>query len=72
MATKTTTTANANGARYVASEIAYLARALKAPTLACRADPALTAVGLAGGDLTLQAGRQKLFMAPVLRTGAIG
>jgi hypothetical protein len=32
MATKTTTTANANGARNVASEIAYLARALKAPT----------------------------------------
>jgi hypothetical protein len=39
---------------------------------ACRANPALTAVGLAGGDLTLQAGRQKLFMAPVLRAGAIG
>jgi DNA replication protein DnaC len=33
MATKITMTANANGARNVASEIAHLARASKAPTL---------------------------------------
>jgi hypothetical protein len=36
------------------------------------ADAALAAVGLAGGDLALQAGGQELLMRPVLRAGALG
>jgi hypothetical protein len=37
-----------------------------------RPDTDLTAVGLAGGDLTLQAGGQELLVAPSLRAGSLG
>jgi hypothetical protein len=36
------------------------------------ADAALAAVGLAGGDLALQAGGQELLVRPVLGAGALG
>jgi hypothetical protein len=36
------------------------------------ADAAFAAVGLAGGDLALQAGGQELLVAPALGTGALG
>jgi hypothetical protein len=36
------------------------------------ADAALAAVGLAGGDLALQAGSQELLMGPALSAGAFG
>ena len=35
-------------------------------------DPALAAVGLAGGDLALQAGDEELLMGPVLSPGPLG
>ena len=36
------------------------------------ADATLTAVGFAGGDLTLQAGGEELFMGPGLIAGTLG
>jgi hypothetical protein len=39
---------------------------------ACRTDAGLTAVGLAGGDLALQAGGQELLVAPVLGPSPFG
>jgi hypothetical protein len=36
------------------------------------ADAALTAVGLSGGDLALQAGGQELLVAPALGAGPLG
>jgi hypothetical protein len=38
----------------------------------CCADAAFVAVGLAGGDLALQAGGQELLVGPALGSGAFG